>query len=92
MAELQGTLGVASTPELRVNGVVVGITDRVYEITGPRVRFDEVLVRGDLSGGELEYNGRRLRIVRVDTAVGLLVGTGAPRGPVWQGVECEVID
>ena len=77
--------------ELLKSGKVVGLTDRVYPIIGPNVIFDEVLVKGDLSG-ELEYNGKRLRIVRADTIIGLLVDMGGARGPVWKGVECQVLD
>jgi hypothetical protein len=80
----------APTNELRKQGQVVGTTDRVYEITGDRVLIAEVLVRGDLSG-ELEYNGRRLRIVGVHTITGLKVTLEGARGPVWEGVECEVV-
>jgi len=80
----------APTNELRKRGQVVGTTDRIYDITGDRVLFAEVLVRGDLSG-EIEYNGRRLRVVRVDTITGLKVSLEGARGPVWEGVECEVL-
>lgn len=82
------------TTELRrssaVVGAVVGITDRVYEISGPTVTFDEVLVTGDLSG-ELEYNGKRLRVVRIDTIIGLELGAKGVRGPLWKGVDCTVL-
>jgi len=77
--------------ELLKSGNVVGLTDRVYPITGSSVTFDEVLVKGDLSG-ELEYNGKKLRIVRTDMIAGLLIDMRGARGPVWQGVECEVLD
>lgn len=77
--------------ELLKSGKVVGLTDRVYPITGSNVTFDEVLVKGDLSG-EFEYNGKRLRIVRADAIIGLLVDMGGARGPVWKGVECQVLD
>ena len=80
-----------SCPELRSSGQVVGITDRVYSIDGPSVTFDDVLVRGDLSG-ELTYNGTRLRVVRVDSMVGLEVSPRGMRGPVWKGVECQVVE
>ena len=80
----------APTNELLKGGHVVGTTDRVYEITGNRVLLAEVLVRGDLTG-ELEYNGRRLRIVGVHTITGLKVTLEGARGPVWEGVECEVL-
>ena len=76
--------------EIRSAGIVVGITDRIYDIDGPMVTFNEVLVRGDLSG-ELEYNSFKLRVVRVNTIIGLEIGPQGPRGPVWRGVECEVI-
>lgn len=93
MAELKGRLGGQPSTELRVNGKVVGLTDKVYSIEGKTVRFDEILVRGDLTEGDLEYNGHHLRIVRVEAVIGLLVGAGGPpRGPVWRGVECEVVD
>ena len=77
--------------ELLKSGNVVGLTDRVYPITGSSVTFDEILVKGDLSG-VLEYNGKNLRIVRADVITGLLVDMRGARGPVWQGVECEVLD
>jgi hypothetical protein len=77
--------------ELLKSGNVVGLTDRVYPIKGSSVTFDEVLVKGDLSG-ELEYNGKKLRIVRTDVIAGLLIDLRGARGPVWQGVECEVFD
>ena len=77
------------TAEILRQGTVVGTTDRIYPIEGRSVRFDDVLVRGDLSG-ELSYNGRRLRVVHVDTIIGLEVGPYGARGPVWKGVECEV--
>jgi len=77
--------------DLLKNNQVVGVTDRIYPITGSEVTFDDVLVKGDLAG-ELEYNGRKLRVLRVDTAIGLEVGSAGARGPVWKGVECEVLD
>jgi len=82
---------IPQSRELLKSGQVVGLTDRVYPITGSSVTLDEVLVKGDLSG-ELEYNGRKLKIVRVDTTIGLLVDLGGARGPVWKGVECQVLD
>ena len=79
------------TNEVRRSGKVVGITDRIYSISDePTVTFDEILVKGDLSG-ELEYNGQKLQIVRVDTIIGLEVGPSGARGPVWKGVECQVL-
>lgn len=81
----------ARSRELLKNNQVVGVTDRVYSIVGPNVKFDDVLVKGDLHG-ELEYNGIKLRVIRIDTAIGLEVGSGGARGPVWKGVECEVLD
>lgn len=82
---------IRQSRELLKSGKVVGLTDRVYPITGSSVTFDEVLVKGDLSG-ELEYNGKKLRIIRTDMIAGLLIDMGGARGPVWQGVECQVID
>lgn len=78
-------------PEIYRSGKVVGITDRVYPIEGKSITFDDVLVKGDLSG-ELEYNGHKLLIVRVDTVIGLEASILGARGPVWKGVECEVIN
>lgn len=76
--------------EIRKAGTVVGVTDRVYPINGDNVTFEDVLVKGDLSG-ELEYNGRKLRVVRVHTVIGLEIAGQGPRGPVWKHVECQVI-
>jgi len=79
-----------STTEILRQGAVVGTTDRIYSIEGPSVTFDEVLVRGDLSG-ELWYNGLTVRVVHIDTIIGLEVGPYGARGPVWKGVECQVL-
>jgi hypothetical protein len=79
----------APNRELRKAGVVVGITDRVYPITGDTITFADILVRGDLSG-MLEYNGRKLEITAVDTIIGLEIGAAGPRGPVWKGVVARV--
>jgi len=76
--------------EIKSSGKVVGITDRLYEINGESITFDDVLVRGDLSG-ELEYNSAKLRVIRVDTIIGLDVNLYGARGPVWKGVECRVV-
>ncbi len=78
------------TTHILKDGKVVGMTDRVYPVEGPRVIFGDVLVKGDLSG-ELNYNGTKLRVVRVGSAIGLEVTTRGARGPVWKHVECEVI-
>ena len=75
--------------EIRKAGQVVGVTDRVYSIAADEVTFDEVLVRGDLSGN-LQYNGRMIEIVGVHTIIGLEIGIGGARGPVWKGVRCKV--
>lgn len=79
------------TTELTRAGRVVGLTDGIYEVAGKTVVFGEVLVKGDLSG-PLEYNGRSLKITRIDTMIGLEVSGQGARGPVWRGVECEVLD
>jgi len=77
------------TNELRKGNQVVGYTDRVYSLEGNTDTFAEILVKGDLSG-RLQYNEHTIRIVRVDTIIGLEFGSQGPRGPVWKGVECEV--
>ncbi len=77
------------SPELRKGGTTVGITDRIYDVVGDEVTFDDVVVKGDLSG-ELEYNGHRLEVVSVETSIGLDVGPRGVRGPVWKGVRCRV--
>jgi len=79
------------TSELRKDGVVVGRTDQIYPITGKTVTFDDVLVVGDLSG-VLDYNGKQVRVVRVESMIGLEIGDAGARGPVWKKVECEVLD
>lgn len=79
------------TTEIYSSGKVVGETDRIYPINGPTVVFYDVLVKGDLSG-KLEYNGAKLRVVRVNTTIGLEVTPNGARGPVWKGVECQVLE
>lgn len=77
--------------ELKNSGKVVGITDRIYEINGQSViKFDDVLVKGDLSG-ELEYNNKKILITHIDSIIGLEVNLHGARGPVWKGVECKVV-
>jgi len=73
------------------SGKIVGTTDRIYEIDGQSVTFDEVIVKGDLST-ELKYNGHKLRIIRIDEIIGLEIDKNGPRGPIWKGVECRVIE
>ena len=76
--------------ELRKGDKTVGLTDHKYPIAGQTVHFDEILVTGDLSG-ELNYNGWVLRVVDIDTFVGLEVDRRGPRGPLWKGVTLEVV-
>lgn len=71
-------------------GNVVGITDCAYEVNGRSITFKDVLVKGDLSG-VLEYNGAKLRVIKVNTMIGLEVNMQGARGPVWKEVECEVV-
>jgi hypothetical protein len=78
------------TNELRRDREVVGLTDRVYEITGDQVTFDEVIVKGDLSG-PLVYNDHVVEVTHIDTAIGLEVGERGVRGPIWKTVRCRVI-
>jgi hypothetical protein len=78
------------TNEIRKGGAPVGLTDRVYEVAGDTVVFDEVVVKGDLSG-ELEYNGHILQVTHIDTAVGLEIGDQGARGPLWKRVVCRVV-
>jgi hypothetical protein len=78
------------SPEIRKGGQVVGITDRAYSITPPEVVIDDLLVRGDLRG-VLDYNGHQIEVIGINTIIGLEVGPGGARGPVWKGVRCKVI-
>ena len=75
--------------ELRKGGQTVGLTDHLYPVHGKTIRIDEILVQGDLSG-DLEYNGKILRVTGIDTFIGLEVGAQGPRGPIWKGVTLEV--
>jgi hypothetical protein len=87
-----GEVSVKLNNELHdATGRLVGLTDRPYPPNGRTLTFKDVLVKGDLSG-TLEYNGVKLRIVRVNTVIGLEVTTDGARGPVWKDVEAEVID
>jgi hypothetical protein len=89
MAAGNGMYSQAS-PELLKEGRVVGLTDKVYPLNGGPRHFDEVLVKGDLSGN-LEYNGALIRITRIDAAVGLKVDDRGARGPLWVNVDFEVV-
>jgi hypothetical protein len=85
------SVSLKESKNLYSSGRIVGMTDRIYEIDGQSVTFDEVIVKGDLST-ELKYNGHKLRIVRIDTIVGLEVDQNGARGPLWKVVECKVIE
>ncbi len=90
MPKSQVSFGKPSNELLDSKGTVVGLTDRVYTPNNSTITFDDVLVRGDLSG-TLEYNGVKLHILRVNSVIGLELSTRGARGPVWKGVEAEVI-
>jgi hypothetical protein len=90
MASGIGLPSQASSALLK-DGRIVGLTDKVYAVNGGPNHFDEVLVRGDLSG-DLEYNGALIRITRIDAAVGLKVDAGGARGPLWVDVDFEVVE
>ena len=82
---------VPRTNELKKSGQVVGLTDRVYDVDdGKQVAFEEVVVRGDLSG-VLEYNAHTLKVVEIREIIGLEISAQGARGPVWKGVVCEVL-
>ena len=87
----KASVSLKESKNLYSSGKIVGITDHIYEIDDQSVIFDEILVKGDLSG-ELEYNGHKLRITRIDTITGLKVDLNGARGPLWEGVECKVIE
>ena len=84
-------VSLKGSTEIYSSGKIVGTTDRVYEIDDQSVIFDEILVKGDLSG-ILEYNGAKLRITHIDTITGLKVDQNGLRGPIWEGVECRVVE
>ena len=84
-------LSLKKSSNIYSSGKIVGITDKPYDVDGQSVFFKEVLVKGDLSG-ELEYNDHKLRIVHIDTITGLKVDQNGARGPLWEGVECQVIE
>jgi hypothetical protein len=82
----------SGTAEIRKNGTVVGLTDKVYTLDdSDEILFEDVLVRGDLSG-PLKYNGRKIEIVGVDTIVGLELGPDGARGPVWKRVRARILE
>lgn len=76
--------------EIYSSGEIVGILDRSYETDGAFITFDDVLVKGNL-WGELEYRGVRMRVRHVRTIIGFEVTLRGGRGPVWKGVQCEII-
>jgi|GEM_PF-4391226 len=72
------------------NGKVVAEVDRITPIDARSIEFANLFVKGDLSG-DLEYNGKRIRILHVETILGMVASPAGLKGPVWQGVKCEVI-
>ncbi len=71
------------------NGTVVAEVDRIIPIDERFIEFENLYVKGDLSG-ELEYDGKRIRILHVETILGMVASPTGLKGPVWQGVKCEV--
>ncbi|KKU48403.1 hypothetical protein A3H10_03215 [Candidatus Uhrbacteria bacterium RIFCSPLOWO2_12_FULL_46_10] len=78
------------TNEIYKDGKVVGITDKLYTLNSTEITFDDVLVKGDLSG-VLNYNGKNIQVIQIDTAIGMEVTQNGARGPVWKGVKCKVL-
>lgn len=76
--------------EILSNGNVVAEVDRVIPIDERFIAFENLFVKGDLSG-ELEYNGKRIRILHIETILGMVASPAGLKGPVWQGVKCEVV-
>jgi hypothetical protein len=76
--------------EIRKAGVVVGVTDRVYAVYGSAVLFEEVVVKGDLSG-VLEYNGSSLQVIQVYATAPRVVDERGARGPILKGVTCAIL-
>lgn len=77
----------------RVSGEVVGLTDVAYDLRGldHEGSFEEVSVKGDLSQ-DLAYNGYVIRIVSVDSFIGLVVDHRGARGPLWRGVKFHILE
>lgn len=82
---------LTTTALKNVRGQVVGKTDRVYELTGKEVVFDEILVAGAIGVGEtLLYNDKKVKVAQIGSYIGLLVDEKGARGPVMKGVKCTV--
>jgi hypothetical protein len=77
--------------EIKKGADIVGLTDRAYDISTGAIHIDEILVKGDLSG-DLTYNGRRIRILTIDTAIGMKVDQHGARGPIWEGVDIQILN
>lgn len=86
----KGKINFNSPTSIYKNGDVVGETDKVYNPEGGYFNIDEITVKGELDG-ELDYNGKKMVVEHIDTMIGMLMGQGGPRGPLWRGVKCKVI-
>ena len=76
------------------NGKIVGEVDRVYDSKdGARFVIKEILLRSDIdtSNPIIVLNGVSYRIIRVQTAAGIIASPAGARGPVWRDVEVEQI-
>ncbi|MGH9462076.1 MAG: hypothetical protein ACRD1X_12715 [Vicinamibacteria bacterium] len=68
-------------------------TDRPYQITGVRLVFDKLLVKGNPDYTKpFLYAGREIMIMRIEEYIGLLVSGGGMEGPVLRGVVCDVLN
>lgn len=78
---------------IRQFGQVVFTTDRPYQITGVRLVFDKLLVKGNPDYTKpFLYAGREIMIMRIEEYIGLLVSGGGMEGPVLRGVVCDVLN
>lgn len=85
-----GKINFNSPTGIYKNGNIVGETDRAYSPENGYFNIGEITLKGDMNG-ELEYAGHKIIVEHIDTAIGMLMGAGGPRGPIWRGVKCKIV-
>lgn len=85
-----GKVNLNSSTGIYKNGVLVGETDKPYTPQNGHFNFDDIVVKGDLSG-ELEYAGKTIVVEQVEMIAGMEVSSRGVRGPVWKKVRTKIV-
>lgn len=73
------------------NGQVVFTVDKPYDVSKKQLTIDKMIIKGKPNYEQFFlYAGVKIRIVRIEEYIGLLVSGSGVEGPVLRGVDCMV--